>query len=77
MINLAPLSCKKAPKLLRLSAKKLQRLEGKDALGKLKIFKFYEFLFYPEMGIFLLVTSDFSWYYKTKLGDLEGGHRDE
>ena len=49
----------------------------KDALGKLKIFKFYEFLFYPEMGIFLLVTSDFSWYYKTKLGDLEGGHRDE
>lgn len=55
----------------------MQMLEGKDALGKLKIFKFYEFLFYPEMGIFLLVTSDFSWYYKTKLGDLEGGHRDE
>lgn len=43
-MNLAPLSCKKAPKLLRLSAKKLQRLAEKDALGKLKIFKFYEFL---------------------------------
>lgn len=55
----------------------MQRLAEKDALGKLKIFKFYEFLFYPEMGIFLLVTSDFSWYYKTKLGDLEGGHRHE
>ena len=55
----------------------MQRLAEKDALGKLKIFKFYEFLFYPEMGIFLLVTSDVSWYHKTKLEDLEGGHRHE